>query len=182
MLCYGSICAYIIASDFEHFPHNFWPLVLSLPRSDSFVHYKVTLDNLPTLSSTKIPEIYEEGWDMNVPFKADTLCSFFSQFIHQLGISVLITIYCKEKLLWWGWRDALVNGCKEKSLSVTWTLHLVSRVIGFSCKAERLLVTSRKLFSSYDRTDAHAHSQQLTACTRSAQVKKYPHAERGRWT
>lgn len=76
-------------------------------------------------SSSKTPG---EGCDVCVPMEPSSPRS------HTLSMltfweSVLITIYCKEELLWWGLRDALIYVYSSKSLGVVLTLCPFSRAI-----------------------------------------------------
>lgn len=52
---------------------------------------------------------WEEGFDENTHLGLSASMSFSLQFV-QLWFSVLISIYCKKKLLWWGLIDALISG------------------------------------------------------------------------
>lgn len=51
-----------------------------------------------------------------ISFRAEHATVSYSLHIGQLGVFVLITIYCKQNLPWWALRDALICRHKVKNL------------------------------------------------------------------
>lgn len=48
--------------------------------------------------------------DIDVPFMAEHYTDIYSPQQDQLWVSVLTTVQCPEKFLWWGLRDVLIYG------------------------------------------------------------------------
>lgn len=49
-------------------------------------------------------------WGRYIQFETEHSRVFYSLHAHQLRVSVLIVVYCKEKSLWWGLRVELIYG------------------------------------------------------------------------
>lgn len=90
--------------------HSLCELLCASTLSESY--------NLSAFSSTYIPKPQGEGFDKDTPFRAEC-----SKALH----SLLITVYCKRKLPWWGLSEGLVYGCSAMSLGVVWLLRSCSR-------------------------------------------------------
>lgn len=70
-----------------------------------------------------------EGYDTDIPFMVEELSIFYLLYNYYLWISVLIALYYKKKLLWWGVRDDLIYGCRDNSLSYVLKLCPSSNVV-----------------------------------------------------
>lgn len=57
----------------------------------------------------KILETWESVWSTNAPLWADPSSVISFLYIGQVGVCLLITIFCKLKLLCWRLKDALIN-------------------------------------------------------------------------
>lgn len=74
-------------------------------------------------------ELWGEKYGIDIPFKAEYSKVFHSLHVNHLWSSVLISIYCKKKCLWWGLSDVKIYGHRNKPL---WVLLLLCPFIRVS--------------------------------------------------
>lgn len=63
-----------------------------------------------------------EGDNIGIPLRNENSTVSCSLHDDQLCISVLITIYCQKKLLWWWLQNTLIYGDSSKSLGVVFLI------------------------------------------------------------
>ena len=59
-------------------------------------------------SSTAFPEPWDEGFEGDIPFRAECFKVSYYLFEVWLWVSVLVPICCRRKLLWWWTNKALI--------------------------------------------------------------------------
>lgn len=73
-------------------------------KSFPYSHHCLWLSQSSWTSSTMIPKPWEEQVWERCSFRAEhSLVSIPCTLLDQLWVSVLVTVYCKKTLVWWGW-------------------------------------------------------------------------------
>lgn len=90
--------------------------------------------HLPTSSPGETPEPWGETLDKDISFRTECFKVSCSLKVVPLWSSLLTTIYCKKKFLWWGLSDTLIYRDSCMSLEVTLLLCFLNRirVVSFS--------------------------------------------------
>lgn len=100
------------------FRNNWDNKLVKIASFQRVIHNRWLIRSLHSLLPWRIlwiPEPWGEGFDLDFPFRNEYSKASYCLYTVPLWVLVLIIVYCKKKLSWWGLRNALIYGYSIRS-------------------------------------------------------------------